>query len=160
MKVYLSIGTNIGDKKQNLEKAINLLNELCGKVIKQSKVYETVAWGFKSKKIFYNNVIELNTELTPIILLSKIQQIENKLGRIKSTNGYTDRVIDIDILFYENEIIDTENLKIPHPLLQERNFVLYPMVEINAKFIHPILKRTVKYLKQTCIDSSKIVVCE
>ena len=158
MIAHLSIGTNIGDKKNNLSTAVGMLNELCGNVIKQSSIYETNAWGFESTNSFYNIVIAIDTDLSPQKLLEKLFYIENKLGRKRTGIGYTDRVIDIDILFYENETIVTDKLQIPHPLLQARNFVLYPMSEISPKFIHSKFNKTIKELKENSTDNSTIKV--
>jgi len=156
MIAHLSIGTNIGDKKQNLNTAINMLNELCGTIIKQSSIYETNAWGFESTNSFYNIVVEINTNLLPQKLLDKLFFIENEIGRKRTGTGYTDRLIDIDILFCENETITTDKLQIPHPLLQARNFVLYPMCEISPDFTHSKFNKTIKELKEISTDNSAI----
>ncbi len=158
MIAHLSIGTNIGDKKQNLSTAVNMLNELCGKVTKQSSIYETSAWGFESSNSFYNIAVELNTKLLPQKLLDKLFLIENKIGRKRTGTGYTDRLIDVDILFYENETITTDKLQIPHPLLQARNFVLYPLCEINPDFKHRKFNKTIQELKDNSTDNSVIKI--
>jgi len=155
---YLSIGTNIGDKKNNLSNAVNMLKELCGKIIKQSSIYETNAWGFESTNSFYNIAVAIETNLSPQELLDKLFFIENKIGRIRTGTGYSDRLIDIDIIFYDNETIITDKLQIPHPLLQARNFVLYPMSEISPNFIHSKFNKTIKELKNNSTDNSTIKV--
>ena len=156
MIAHLSIGTNIGNRKQNLNNAVKLLNELCGVITKQSSIYETSAWGFESENSFYNIAVEINTNFLPQKLLDNLFIIENKLGRIRTNGGYTDRLIDIDILFYEKEIINTDRLQIPHPLMQARNFVLYPMAEICPEFKHSKFNKTVQELKANSTDKSEI----
>ncbi len=158
MQTYLSIGTNIGDRKLNIKTSLDLISKYCGVILQKSAIYETVAWGFVSENNFYNLVVEVNTELCPQKLLEQIMLIEKKIGRKRKVQQYADRIIDIDILFYENIILQTETLTIPHPLLQNRNFVLYPMAEINTNFPHPILKKTIQQLKNETPDKSVAVM--
>lgn len=131
-KIYLGLGANIGNKKETISKAIKRIEELIGVVERQSALYETAPWGFKSENTFLNGAILCNTILSPQQLLLATQQIERELGRKeKSVNGsYTDRIIDIDILLYDDITIDEDNLKIPHPLMKERDFVMKPLKEI------------------------------
>lgn len=154
MIAYLSLGSNIGDKLENIEISIKYIIEKIGKVLAISKMYRTSSWGFKSENYFLNNVIKIETNLSPQDLLSRIQTIEKALGRKRLTSGYSDRTIDIDILFYENEIIKEENLIVPHPLLQDRNFVIYPLNDIASKFVHPILNETINKILSNCTDTS------
>ena len=158
MIAHLSIGTNLGNKKQNLTNAVNLLNELCGIITKQSAIYETKAWGFESKNSFYNIVIKIKTNFSAHKLLDNLFIIENKIGRIRNGSGYSDRLIDIDILFYENETINSDKLQIPHPLLQARNFVLYPMAEICPDFTHQKFNKSILELKNNSTDNSAIEI--
>ena len=158
MIAHLSIGTNIGNKKQNLNMAVSMLNELCGTVIKQSSIYETQAWGFESTNSFFNIAVIIETNFPPQPLLEKLLEIENIIGRKRTGIGYSDRLIDIDIIFYENETIITDKLQIPHPLLQARNFVLYPLCEISPDFIHSKYNKTIKQLKEESTDNSEIKV--
>jgi len=158
MIAHLSIGTNIGDKRQNLIIAIDMLNKFCGTIIKQSSIYETNAWGFESSNSFYNIAVAINTNLSPQKLLDKLFFIENEIGRERQGVGYSDRLIDIDIIFYDNETITTDKLQIPHPLLQARNFVLYPMCEICPEFTHSKFNKTIKELKEASTDNSIIKV--
>lgn len=153
---YLSIGTNIGNKNQNLSTALSMIGDLCGKVVKKSDIYETKAWGFESENPFYNIAVEINTNLTPQHLLKQLFIIEDKIGRIRTGIGYNDRLIDIDILFYEFDTINSDELQIPHPLLQARNFVLYPMSDIAPNYIHPKFEKTILELKENSDDTSKI----
>jgi len=154
MITFLSLGSNIGDKGKNIETAIKLIESRVGKLVAVSKIYKTSAWGFESENYFLNNAIKIETELSPQELLLEINKIETKLGRKRTAKGYSDRIIDIDILFYENEIIDGANLKIPHPLLHKRKFVLYPLNDIASSFRHPVLHKTVNELVGVCVDKS------
>jgi len=145
--VYLSLGTNLGDKEQNLNNAIVQLSKQVGDVLKQSAFFASEPWGFDSKNEFLNAVILINTSLSPVELLKKTQEIETGLGRkTKSTVGYSDRLIDIDILFYDNLIIDEAELKIPHPFIAERDFVLIPLSEIAPELIHPVSGKSISEL--------------
>ncbi len=155
-KVYLSLGSNLGDKIMNLNKAVLLISAKIGKLIQTSSIYETAPWGFKSEHSFYNQVILIETELKPDDVLNQILQIEKHIGRNRSTIQYESRVIDIDILFYENEIIHTENLTIPHPLIQERRFTLQPLAEIDEDYIHPLLNASILSLLNSCKDTLEV----
>jgi len=132
--VYLGLGTNKGRRQQNLRRAIRRIEELVGCVKRQSAFLETEPWGFESKNKFLNACVMVETELTPRQLLETTQQIELELGRSKSrktTNrNYSDRPIDIDILLYDDLTVDEPDLKIPHPLMYERDFVMIPLREI------------------------------
>ncbi len=135
-QVYLSLGTNLGNREQQLLKAIRLLGERVGKVTRQSSFIETEPWGFKSSHQFMNAVVLCVTEKTPREVLQLTQQIEREMGRKKDVNiinplrTYADRVIDIDILLYDNITVDEPDLKIPHPLMYQRDFVMIPLKEI------------------------------
>ena len=145
MTVYLSLGTNIGDKEQNLTRAIEALSLALGKCIAVSRFIETAPWGFKSSNSFLNCAAAFETELQPTELLDTTESIERELGRtVKSQGGnYSDRIIDIDILIYGDEIIETERLTIPHPLMHKRYFVLQPMAEIAPDVVHPVLDKSI-----------------
>ncbi|MCH5176251.1 MAG: 2-amino-4-hydroxy-6-hydroxymethyldihydropteridine diphosphokinase [Prevotellaceae bacterium] len=130
--VYLSLGSNLGDKEQNLASAVSEIARRIGDITAQSAFIETEPWGYDSKNTFLNAAVRVETELSPIDLLHATQQIERDLGRThKSRHGqYHDRIIDIDILLYDDLHIQTPELTIPHPLMQQRNFVLIPLKEI------------------------------
>ena len=135
-RVFLGLGSNLGDREDNIQKAISLIGERVGTVLRQSSLIETEPWGFESKNKFLNGVILCETELTPRQLLKVTQKIERDLGRKKksasshSSHLYKDRPIDIDILLYDDLTIDEPDLKIPHPLMQQRDFVMIPLNEI------------------------------
>lgn len=134
--VYLGLGSNIGNKKANIELAIMELRKSVGDFLRRSSYYETEPWGFESKNYFVNNVICIATALSPFQLLQAAQEIERKLGRTeKSVNGiYHDRTIDIDILLYDDITLNTSELTIPHPLMRERDFVMKPLHELLPSF--------------------------
>lgn len=129
--VYLGLGSNLGERDNLIQKAIMLVNERVGKVIRQSSLIETEPWGFESSHRFLNGVILCETQLTPHLVLKETQKIERELGRkSKTTLNYSDRPIDIDILLYDDLTIDEPDLKIPHPLMHQRDFVMIPLNEI------------------------------
>ena len=140
--VYLGLGTNLGDKEQNLNDAVMELSLEVGSVVNLSAFYASEPWGFNSANVFLNAVVLLETSLSPVQVLSKTQLIEKKLGRrSKSLAGYEDRLIDIDILLYDTLIIDQPSLKIPHPLILKRNFVLIPLTEIAPDLVDPVSRK-------------------
>ena len=143
-QVYLSLGTNLGERLDNLATARAMLSPDV-RVEKLSSVYETAPWGYSDQANFYNQVLLGKTMLTPLRLLNKLKRIEKMMGR-EQTFRYGPRVIDLDILFYESRIINTKRLQIPHPRLQERAFVLVPLVEIAPDFEHPQLGLTMQAL--------------
>lgn len=132
MIAYLSLGTNLGDKRKNIAEAKKNIGELVGDVVRQSALYETEPWGFRSDNRFVNAAVCVDTQLSPRRLLEVTQRIEREMGRtLKSDGGeYHDRIIDIDILLYGDLHIDEPDLKIPHPLMHERDFVMTPLNEI------------------------------
>ena len=149
--VYLLIGGNLGNRVENLENAIELINSRAGIIIRASRIYETAAWGITDQKSFLNQAIELETPHPANILLDILLEIERELGRIRGEkNG--PRLIDIDILFYGSAIISDPGLTVPHPLLQDRRFALAPLNNISPDFIHPIFNKPVKQLLAECKD--------
>src|SRR5690606_32198842 len=154
--VYLSLGSNKGNKEENLKKAVEILQAKSGKLIAFSKVYKTPSWGFDSGD-FLNACIALDTELQPQELLEVILTTEKNLGRVRSQKtGYTDRSIDIDILFYGTAVIDEPELKVPHPHLHLRKFVLRPLTDIAPDFIHPVFNKKISELLAECEDESEL----
>ncbi|MDA9627903.1 2-amino-4-hydroxy-6-hydroxymethyldihydropteridine diphosphokinase [Flavobacteriaceae bacterium] len=153
---YLSLGSNQGDKLKTLQKAIHDIAENIGAIQKISSVYKTSSWGYEGED-FYNICISVSTYLQPENLLKKLLGIENKYGRErKKTNGYSDRKIDIDILLFDNEIIFSKEVTIPHPRMLERKFVLVPLVEIAKNTLHPIEKKQLVSCLNNCSDASLI----
>lgn len=144
--VYLALGTNLGNREKNMKTAIRNIKKQIGTIVSQSAFYSSKPFGFESDNLFLNSVVKVTTILPPIELLAATQLIESEMGRVFKTNdlGYSDRVIDIDIIFYNKEIINNSpNLVVPHPRMQERHFVLKPLAEIAPDFVHPILNRTI-----------------
>ncbi len=134
-QLYLGLGSNLGDRERNLAEAIRLIGERIGEVVRQSSFIETEPWGFQSDHGFMNAVILCLTEKTPREVLALTQQIERDLGRKKkSVDGYADRLIDIDILLYDDWTVDEPDLKIPHPLMHQRDFVMIPLKQITNTY--------------------------
>ncbi len=154
-KVFIELGGNIGNVRATFDIAIEKINETIGQIIKTSSRYETEPWGNKKQAYFLNQIICAETNLNPDEVLKKILEIENLLGRKRKKNNQSaPRTIDIDILFYGDKIINTDNLIIPHPRLHLRNFVLTPLMEIAPGFIHPSFNKKIKDLLKSNTDSS------
>ena len=157
---YLSIGTNEGDKLANIQNAINLIADKIGAVQKISSVYKTPSLGFDGGD-FFNICIKISTFLPPESLIKKLLYIEKELGRVrKNNNDYSDRIIDLDIILFDDEIIFSKNLIVPHPRMLERKFVLVPLVEIARNIIHPIEKKHLYICLKNCSDTSVITKTE
>ncbi|MGM9805428.1 MAG: 2-amino-4-hydroxy-6-hydroxymethyldihydropteridine diphosphokinase [Candidatus Aphodosoma sp.] len=152
MRLILSIGTNMGDRMSMIRRSLHLL-ETAGNVETVSAAYETSPWGFVSQHKFINIALTIDTPLSAEEALEATQTVERQLGRTtKSHNGYTDRPIDIDLIDAGGVILDTPRLILPHPLMQQRNFVLYPLCDIAPQWYHPILKLTASELKRLSPD--------
>ena len=154
MYVYFSLGTNLGNKEQNLRFAVQYIEERIGKVISLSAFYATAPWGFSSEHTFLNAAACVETLLPPLSVLHLTQEIEREIGRThKSVGGvYSDRVIDIDLLLYGDLVLDTPELKLPHPLMHERRFVMEPLAEIAPDVMHPVLNKTMQELYRTLVS--------
>jgi 2-amino-4-hydroxy-6-hydroxymethyldihydropteridine diphosphokinase len=153
-QAILSIGSNQGNRLENVQKCIQLIQLEIGTVFSVSKLYETPSWGFESDS-FYNCVLAIHTSKSAQKLLSSCLKIEKKLGRIRSLHeGYQPRIIDIDVISFNNEIIQSANLIVPHPQMHERLFVLLPMKDLQLEFIHPILNKSTQDLIDSCNDKS------
>ncbi len=144
---YLSLGTNIGNKRRNLITAAALLAERVGDILALSDIYETEPWGFESENTFLNAALALRTLLSPLELLDATRLIEVEMGRVEKSNGtYQDRIIDIDILMYDDIVMQTLQLTIPHPLMHKRSFVMEPLAEIAPDVVHPVFHKTIAEL--------------
>lgn len=154
-KVYLSLGSNLGNRHANLQKAIFRIRQKAGSILDISSVYENPAVGFDGEP-FLNIVISVLTPLPPKELLDTILQIERDFGRIRNEGGgYRSRTLDIDIVYYGSEVINHEDLVVPHPHMQHRNFVLKPLADIAPQFYHPVLSKDTRNLLQECSDRSQ-----
>ena len=155
---FLGLGTNLDDRKENLRKAIEAI-ALKLSVCKQSSIYETAAWGYTDQPDFLNQVIEVETDLTPLRLLNFLKRTEVELGRIENFR-YGPRLIDIDILFYDDLVKNTSRLQIPHPRIPERAFVLVPLNEIAPSLEHPVLGKTITELLEDVPDKAGVRLCK
>jgi 2-amino-4-hydroxy-6-hydroxymethyldihydropteridine diphosphokinase len=155
-RTFLGIGSNLGNREENLKNAVSLIEEHIGPVRLRSSVYETEPWGFRSEDDFLNMVVQAETSLSPSGLLGRVLMIESLLGRLREGKEYKSRTIDIDILLYDKRIVRTKVLVIPHPVMHERRFVLIPLCEIAAELIHPVLKKSFKKLLEECPDKGSV----
>ena len=153
-KVYFSIGSNKGNRSGLINEAIDNIDLIIGKVILKSSIYESKSWGFNSNN-FYNICLLVESKLSPELILNKTLTIEKEMGRLKKTDQYSDRFIDIDILFFDNMIVNSKTLNIPHPRIQLRKFVLTPMLELTPDLIHPILNKSIRQLEIECVDKDQ-----
>lgn len=148
---YLLTGGNLGNRLNNINTAKVNIEKLCGNIVSASSIYETAAWGIKDQPNFYNQALQIQTNLSSQQLLQNIHIVEQEMGRVRNIK-YAARTIDIDILLFSNSIVHTETLIIPHPFLHERRFALTPLAEIAEKFIHPVFNKTIQQLLQECSD--------
>jgi 2-amino-4-hydroxy-6-hydroxymethyldihydropteridine diphosphokinase len=155
-KVFLGLGTNLGDREANLKMAVGRIIENIGPVVRLSSVYETEPWGFHTEEMFLNMVAEVETKLRPSGLLGRMLMIEAEMGRLRHGKGYSSRIIDLDILLYGEKIMDTQILAIPHPKIPERRFVLVPLCEIAPDLVHPVLKKDIRTLLKDCNDKAEV----
>ena len=154
--IYLLLGSNLGDRKKQLDEAINLVREMIGPVTKRSSFYETEPWGFSSEEFFLNIALQMLTVLSPEEVMQKIDLVEKSFGRERRGSGYSSRRMDIDILFYDDLISEQDNLKIPHPRIQVRRFALVPLNEIEPELIHPVFGKTIRELLLYCTDTNEV----
>lgn len=151
----LSLGSNIGDKFNFLTLSKSLIYNKIGQILLSSNIYETEPWGVENQDSYLNQVISVKTDRTPNELLKDIHSIEKELGRIRNVH-YGARTIDIDILYYGERIINAKRLKIPHPHIQKRRFILVPLSEVSPEMLHPLLKKTNQELLDVVKDNGKV----
>lgn len=154
--IFLGLGTNEGDRVENLKMALTLINDEVGDITALSGVYETDPWGFESSSRFLNMVANVTTRLAPAALLKKTQEIEKNLGRVRSQVRFSSRSMDVDILLFGNRVINQRELTVPHPLIPERRFVLVPLCDLIPGGIHPVLKQTFSELLMQCRDTGNV----
>ena len=153
-QVYISLGSNAGDRAAMLQQAIILLQQL-GEVTTISSIYETTAWGNTDQPSFLNLVLLMQTKQTAINFMQELISIEKKMGRVRNQK-WEARIIDLDILFFNDEVINETDLKVPHPFLHKRKFVLEPLAEIAPHLMHPVLKQQVLQLLEDCADKLSV----
>lgn len=156
-RAYLLLGSNEGDKLQYLKLATQAIEKRLGKIMSSSKHYETQAWGLTAQEDFINQAVVIETALSVEQLMSNIQHIENDLGRVRSEK-WASRTIDIDILLFDDIVINKKDLVVPHPHLHERNFALIPLMEIAGDIEHPVLKKTIEDIYFSCTDPSEVIL--
>jgi 2-amino-4-hydroxy-6-hydroxymethyldihydropteridine diphosphokinase len=154
-KIYLLLGSNIGNSKKQLSIAIKFIRSEIGKTVRKSAIYQTAAWGNRDQPDFLNQVIIAETKLDAAEAIQIILSIEKKMGRIRTTKN-APRIIDIDILFFNKDVIDTSILTVPHPQIQNRRFVLIPLNELSPNFIHPVLQKSLHTLLLNCKDELNV----
>ena len=159
-KVYISLGSNIRPRHYYMSEALRLLEETAGRIVAHSSLYETESWGFRAETPFLNSVAELETGLNPFALLKQLKKIEEKLGRTEKGKPYKSRKIDLDIISFNNEVIRTEQLTLPHVYVAQRRFVLLPLAEIAPDWIHPVLLKSSTTLLKECPDKLKVTRLE
>ena len=152
---YLLIGGNLGNRQENLATARFLIGKHCGQITRESSVYETAPWGKIDQPGFLNQALEVNTELNARQLIRRILKVEKIMGRVRKEK-LGPRIIDIDILLFNDEIQDIPFLKLPHPEMQHRRFVLIPLSEIAAEIVHPVLKKNISQLLHECPDELEV----
>ncbi len=155
-KAYLLLGSNIGNREKYFSKAGKHISNEIGRIVKASGLYETEPWGMKSKDFFLNKVVIVDTNFEHEIILEKILKIELSLGRKRTEIKNFPRTIDIDILFVDKQILNSDTLIIPHPQIPNRRFVLTPLAEVCPDFVHPVLSKSIKQLLAECKDDLKV----
>ena len=155
--IYLSLGRNLGHRKQYLDEALKLIQSQIGGIESVSRYYESEPWGYSSENRFCNCCLSLRTTMDPLLLMDLLLDIEQALGRQREGLGYSDRVIDIDMLLYGERRLDHPRLSLPHPSMGDRRFVLAPLAEIAPELIHPVTGKSVSKMLLECADQSEVV---
>ncbi|MGD1893194.1 MAG: 2-amino-4-hydroxy-6-hydroxymethyldihydropteridine diphosphokinase [Cyclobacteriaceae bacterium] len=153
--IYLLLGSNLGNRAENLQNAQKYLGEQAGSIVAASSIYETEAWGFSDQPLFYNQVLQIDTQLGHEALLKVLLAIEKKIGKVK-VGKWRERLIDIDLLYYDNRLVRTPQLTLPHPEIQNRRFTLAPLVELIPDEMHPMLLRTQRQLLESTPDQLEV----
>ena len=158
-EVYLCLGGNIGNRETSIQLAVSEINQRVGQVTSASRIYQTEAWGVKNQQAYLNVCLQISTELSSLELLHSLLDIEKHLGRERNANEiYASRTIDIDILFFNNEITENQDLTIPHPRLHLRKFVLIPLCDIIPDYLHPVLNKSIFNLLKACDDTLEVTL--
>ncbi len=152
-EVLILLGTNLGDKRENLVKAVHCIGQF-GEIVRKSALYESPAWGYESIASYLNQVLLLHTEIEPEMLMQELLKVEEELGRERLNEGYADRFIDIDILSIDAMVQQTSILELPHPRMHLRRFTLLPLQEVHPEWMHPILGQSVTALLEVCPDTA------
>lgn len=155
-KLFLLLGGNLGNKAKIFEDTCQMLVNSIGEIIENSSVYETEPWGFESEDLFWNQVLVIETKLQPNEILKSTKEIENLIGRERKADRYISRLIDIDLLFYDDLILKTAELEIPHPRMIDRRFVLEPLAEIASTKMHPVFEKSISVLLEECPDKLEV----
>lgn len=159
-QLYLLLGGNLGDKQKIFSETERLIELQLGRIKKKSHVYETEPWGFESEDMFWNQAVIVETSLSETECLHTIHQIEKQVGRIRYNQQYSSRIIDVDILFYGDMVLNTNELEIPHPRMIDRKFVLVPLAEIADNKIHPGFQKTINQLLADCSDNLTVTALD
>lgn len=154
---YLLLGGNVGKTEENLATARELIEQRAGEVMASSGIYQTEPWGFEADELFLNQALCISTTRQAEVLLEMLLEIEALMGRKRNSMGYESRIMDIDILFFNEEVINKPQLIIPHPRMHLRNFALLPMLELAPQLVHPVLKKTILSLTKNCPDKNKAI---
>lgn len=157
--IYLLSGSNLGDRVENLARALEFIELKAGRLVAQSQLYETAAWGIEAQPSFLNQVMEIASTLSPRELLNVLLSIEMEMGR-ERRQKWGERLIDLDILYYDDLVLNEPTLSIPHPHLQERRFTLVPLCELAPLLVHPVLNKTQQQLLDECPDELEVRVFE
>lgn len=155
---FVLLGSNLGDRELLVNQACKMIGERCGEIVAKSRLYESEPWGFQSEHWFLNQVVKIETSLSPDALMRTLLQIENELGRDRSVQhkGYVSRPMDLDILYFGQQIIDTQLVIVPHPRLYQRRFTLLPLCDVAPDFVHPIMKKNNLQLLDECRDVGEV----
>jgi 2-amino-4-hydroxy-6-hydroxymethyldihydropteridine diphosphokinase len=155
-RIFLSLGSNLGNREQHLEQALFLIQSRIGPLERVSRIYESEPWGYSSTRDFYNCCVALRTNLAPGELMELLLDIEKQMGRQRKSKAYSDRIIDIDLLLYEDRQISQPGLTVPHPSMAGRRFVLAPLAEIAADIVHPLSGKSIRKMLEDCEDPSEL----